>query len=190
MDSDVQSVASEIDLKVVEVATEKFKVKPQTLNRWIREVYRDFGITIGYMQQGGRWLTPHDIDVLRQYQEGTLGQGQNDPSVVSQDDRSVEEVGDQGFVTFSQIADETDRQINQALDVRDSYVADRSLVLAQHFHPDTIAKDILQRAIQTIERGGNDSLGEIVQGGMYRSFHRTTMALPLPSASPKILPGS
>ena len=172
------ALTPELDLKVQEVAETVFNgMAPQTINRWIREIKRDYGIDVGYTKVKAKWLTPQDIDVLRQYQEGSLQSSSDvgDRSGQTNDDRfegDIEEAADEGFQTFSKITDEADQELSKALAIRDQYVEDRAAIIAQEFHPDTIARDIMTRAISKIKTGGSESLGEVARGGMHRPFTR------------------
>ena len=169
---DSQAIMPELDMKVSEAAVRCFNnVTPQTVNRWIREIARDYGIEVGYLKAGAKWLKPSDIEVLRKHQEGVLGSQEiNEES--SDRSKDVSEAADQGFSTFSTIADEADRELSTALAVRDEFVKDRALIIAQEFSPDSIARDIMTRAIGMITKGGDESLGEVAKGGMFRKFQR------------------
>ena len=172
----IEAITAELDCKVSEAAAAYFNgVTAQTVNRWIRECKRDYQIEVGYMKAGARWLTPKDIDVLRKHQEDLLG-SEKDSQSKSEDssDRSkdVSEAADQGFNTFSSIAEEADRELSTALAVRDEFVKDRALIIAQEFSPDSIARDIMTQAIGMITKGGDESLGEVAKGGMFRRFQR------------------
>ena len=189
-------ITPELDLKVQEACDRVFGgVASQTVNRWIREIKRDYGIDVGYTKAKAKWLTPKDIDVLRQYQEGSLksSDGQSDHSQ-PQDDRfegDIDEAADEGFQTFSKITDEADQELNKALAIRDQYVEDRAAIIAQEFHPDTIARDIMAKAISQIKTGGSESLGEVARGGMHRPFTRKVIAVEpirsLPGTSQNLL---
>ena len=192
MDSEnLESITPELDVKVSEAASQYFNgVTPQTINRWIREILRDHGIEVGYMKGSAKWLRPQDIEVLRKYQEGALGSEVKKPDSSDRSD-DVSEAADQGFSTFSSIADEADRELSQALAIRDEYVKDRAAIVAAEFSPDSIARDILTTAIGLIKRTGDESLGEVARGGMYRTFQmkkiETKPIGSLPSHSPKLL---
>lgn len=190
-----ETITPELDLKVSEAAEQVFKVAPQTVNRWIREIKRDFNIVLGYEKAKAKWLRPKDIDVLRQYIEGSLKSSDSNESTNEHvDDRSVDEIGDEGFATFSTIADEADQELNRALAIRDQYVEDRAEIIAQEFHPDTVARDIMARAISKIKTGSSESLGEVARGGMHRPFVRRAIPVDpirsLNGTSPKLLESS
>lgn len=183
MDSENEkTLTAELDIKVLDAGERYFNgVKPQTINRWIREIARDYGISVGYTKAQARWLTPTDINVLREYQEGVLKSSKQDSCPNDYGNgyhpKEVEEVGDEGFTTFSTIADQADEEISKALAIRDNFVEDRALIIAQEFSPNTIARDILTKAISKIEQGSRESLGEIAKGGMHRQFRRTTITV-------------
>ena len=173
------SVLTEIDISVENASEQIFKCTPQTLNRWCREIERDYPpLKVGYIKGKARWLRPIDIENIRKYKEGVLEppeSSQQSSEEYQHDDRGVEEAADEGFLTFSTIADQADEEISKALAIRDNFVEDRAEIIALEFSPNTIARDILTKAIDKIEKGTRESLGEIAKGGMHRQFRRKTI---------------
>ncbi|WP_017711151.1 hypothetical protein [Prochlorothrix hollandica] len=185
-DMDNGEAIAEADLKVAEVAGQIFDTTPQTVNRWVREILTKYNVALGYYEGKTRYLRPSDIDVIRKYREGMLEEEQPPVQGGSRPDGDrVGEAADEAFRSFSNLTTTIDDQISTALDARDAYIEDRSLMLADAMHPDSICAEILIKAGQNMAAKGAEDLGELAIGGMIRQFRRSK-----PKALPGISPGS